>query len=290
MTILCERALVSFLGSAGPWSDRIYLVGGLAPRYIVGRLPDGVPAHVGTTDVDLVVAFVVDDESEEAYWTLATNLKNAGFEAVDSCRWAAKVDGVKVTLEFLCDTDSVGAGSIFKPKGQKLGTKLGAFNIPGASLAALDYRECEIEADRVDGTGRSRVTLRVIGLLPFVVLKIRAYQDRHDNKDAYDLIFCLLNYGEGPEDGAVLAAASSVHDEPMVVDGLRALEERFKDVDCDGPGAYSAFHAEEGDVEAAERFRREAVATVRQFLAKYRELVAESGSSSTTAALPDDPG
>lgn len=43
---------MSFLGNAGPWRDRIYLVGGLAPRYIVGKLPEGVPAHIGTTDVD----------------------------------------------------------------------------------------------------------------------------------------------------------------------------------------------------------------------------------------------
>lgn len=147
---------MSFLGNAGPWRDRIYLVGGLAPRYIVGKLPEGVPAHIGTTDVDLVIEFLLDDASLEAYWTLATNLKNAGFMSLDSCRWAAEVDGVKITLEFLCDTDEVEPGGIFKPKGQKLGSKLGAFNIPGSALASLDYREYELDADRIDGTGRSQ--------------------------------------------------------------------------------------------------------------------------------------
>ncbi len=50
-TVRCERALVTILGDIGPWKERIYLAGGLAPRYIVGRLPEGVRAHVGTTDV-----------------------------------------------------------------------------------------------------------------------------------------------------------------------------------------------------------------------------------------------
>ena len=40
-TARCERALVTLLGDIGPWSERVYLVGGLAPRYIVGSLPRG---------------------------------------------------------------------------------------------------------------------------------------------------------------------------------------------------------------------------------------------------------
>ena len=61
-TDLCERALVTLLGDIGPWSQRIYLVGGLAPRYIVGPLPEGARPHVGTTDVDLVIGLAVEGE------------------------------------------------------------------------------------------------------------------------------------------------------------------------------------------------------------------------------------
>ncbi len=34
----CERALVTLIGDIGPWSDRVALVGGLAPRYIVNSI------------------------------------------------------------------------------------------------------------------------------------------------------------------------------------------------------------------------------------------------------------
>lgn len=78
-TARCERALVTLLGDIGPWNQRVYLAGGLAPRYIVGTLPEGARPHVGTTDIDLVIGLAVEGESVEAYRTLENNLKKAGF-------------------------------------------------------------------------------------------------------------------------------------------------------------------------------------------------------------------
>ena len=85
-TARCERALVTLLGDIGPWNQRVYLAGGLAPRYIVGTLPEGARPHVGTTDIDLVIGLSVDSESAEAYRTLENNLKKAGFETPEDYR------------------------------------------------------------------------------------------------------------------------------------------------------------------------------------------------------------
>jgi hypothetical protein len=65
----CERALITLIGDLGPWGNRIYLAGGLAPRYLVGRLPEDARAHVGTTDVDLVIGLALGDEMPETYRT-----------------------------------------------------------------------------------------------------------------------------------------------------------------------------------------------------------------------------
>jgi hypothetical protein len=75
MTVRCDRALVTLLGDLGPWRDRIYLAGGLAPRYLVGELPEGARAHVGTADVDLVIGLALGDETPETYRTLQNNLE-----------------------------------------------------------------------------------------------------------------------------------------------------------------------------------------------------------------------
>jgi len=123
----CERVLLTLLGDLGPWGQRIYLAGGLAPRYLVGRLPEGARAHVGTTDVDLVIGLALGDEAPETYRTLQSNLEKAGFAQEEpSFRWSRSVDGVKVKVEFLCETDQVPGGRIYRPKGESTGSKLGA--------------------------------------------------------------------------------------------------------------------------------------------------------------------
>lgn len=265
-TARCERALVTLLGDIGPWSERVYLAGGLAPRYIVGSLPEGARPHVGTTDVDLVIGLALGDQSPEAYRTLENNLKRAGFKAAMSFRWGRNVEDVTVTVEFLCETDQVEPGKIFKPKEAGTGSGLGAFNVRGAQLVTRDYVKREIQADRLDDGGRSTVLVRVADILSYTVLKTLAFQDRHENKDSYDLIYCLLNFGEGPEDAGRAAAQSAIRDDAQVHDALRLLAERFASADHDGPRAYGAFLSEAGDQEQAARLRQEAVAVVRDFL------------------------
>jgi hypothetical protein len=273
-TALCERVLVTLLGDLGPWRERIYLAGGLAPRYLVGRLPEGARAHVGTTDIDLVIGIALGDETSETYRTLQDNLQTAGFDHKEpSFRWARDVEGFTVVVEFLCETDEVPPGRIFRPKqaGEYTGPKLGAFNVRGAHLARDDFVERDIEAERLDGGGLSQVTVRVANVLPYTVLKILAFQDRHENKDAYDLVFTLFNYESGARAVGQASAGSPVAKHEQVDEAMTLLEERFRDAQQDGPNAYALFLAEPGDEDGRARLRQEAVATVREFLAGFRD-------------------
>ncbi len=270
-TTRCERALVTLLGDLGPWRERIYLAGGLAPRYLVGRLPEGAQAHVGTTDVDVIVGLALGDETSETYRTLQNNLEKSGFVQSDpSFRWTREIEGVSVAVEFLCETDAVAPGRIFRPR-EFTGSRFGAFNVPGALLAREDFVEREIEADRLDGGGLSRITVRVANVLPYAVLKIFAFQDRHENKDAYDLGFTLFNYEGGPIAAGKAASSSPVRANPQVDAALRLLEERFQDTSQDGPHAYASFLADPDDEEAKARLRQEAVAIIRNFLEGFRK-------------------
>jgi hypothetical protein len=274
-TARCERALVTLLGDIGPWRERIYLVGGLAPRYLVGKLPEGARGHVGTTDIDLVIGLALGDETVETYRTLQNNLQKAQFEEDEpSFRWTREVDGMKVIVEFLCDTQAVPAGWVFRPKAGLTGSRVAAFNVRGAHLVRYDFIERVIESERLDGGGVSKVTVRVANLLPYTVLKVLAFQDRHENKDAYDLVFCLLNFGEGPDAAGLDAGRSAIARDTRVTEAIELLAERFSAVDQDGPVAYGAFLAAPDDPEEAARLRREAVATVGAFLAAFRTALA----------------
>jgi hypothetical protein len=247
------------------------LAGGLAPRYLVGQLPEGAQPHVRTTDVDLVIGLALGDEAPETYRTLQNNLEKAGFRQLEpSFRWSRAVDGVKVQVEFLCETDAVAPGRIYSPKGEFTGSKVTAFNVRGAQLVRLDFIESVIKGERLDGGGRSRVSVRVANLLPYMVLKILAFQDRHENKDAYDLVFTLLNYTGGPMEAGVVASSSPIAGHPQVREALALAEERFHDASHDGPHAYAAFLAERDDEEERARLRQQAVATVQEFFRGLR--------------------
>ncbi len=266
ITARCERALVTLMGDIGPWRERVVLVGGLAPLYIIGSLPLGAPLHAGTTDVDLVVSLAVDDASE-TYETLYRNLKDSGFDSTSpSYQWFRFVDGKRVEVEFLCETDRIEAGRIYRPE-EGTGSGFSAFNVRGANLVARDFVEANAVQPRLDNGGVSTVTIRVAGLLPYVVLKVLAFQDRHKNKDAYDLVYTLMNYPDGGPEGAGRAAArSTVREDQLVSDALVLLGERFASPSHDGPSAYSSFLADVDDIEGRARLRNEAVAAVDEFL------------------------
>ena len=163
-------------------------------------------------------------------------------------------------MEFLGASDDVAPSRSFRPR-QGSGSKFQAFNVPGTRCLALDHR-VEIEAERLDAGGRSRVGVRVAGLLPYVALKITAFNDRHHGKDVYDLVYILLNYAGGVVEAGRNMASSAVVDDPLVVGALRLLRDRFADPGNDAPVAYASFLGVTDDPDALARLRNEAVETV----------------------------
>lgn len=266
-TELCERALVTVVGGAGFWGRSLYLVGGLVPRYLVGPVAPPTPAHVGSRDVDLAVAFAVDGFDATGYETLERNLRDGGFKQAPSegdpeFRWRRTVDGRDLVLEFLCDTDEVAEGRNFRPR-SGAGSRFQAFNVAGARLLPADHKLVEIEAERLDEGGLSRVSVRVAALAPFVTLKLRAFADRHHDKDAYDLVYTLLNYADGPAGAGSAIAVSPVIGDALVIDALERVRERFADPGNDGPVAYARFLGQGMGADGIARLRNEAVEVVR---------------------------
>jgi hypothetical protein len=270
---LCERAALTLLKCAGPWWERIFLAGGLVPRYLITDLPELVRPHVGTTDVDLVVGVAVVDEGPEPYETLVTNMRRAGFEMYrnpageqQTFRWSIGIDGQTVLVEFMTEQGGE-PGSIARPR-QNTGAKLGAFEVRGASLVALDFVEREIRGRLQDGS-ESFGTIRVANLVPFLTLKSLALHERGavKYKDAYDIVFTLGNWPGGPDGAAVEAARSPVIGREVVREALGKLDAHFEHAGMDAPGHYSRFLFDEAvdDHEEEERLKLEALAVVRGF-------------------------
>ncbi|WP_411704890.1 hypothetical protein [Edaphovirga cremea] len=63
-TQVCEQVLVTLLNAFGTLKDTLRLVGGLVPRYLTPEASPFVPAHFGTSDVDVVLNLEVIAEGE----------------------------------------------------------------------------------------------------------------------------------------------------------------------------------------------------------------------------------
>jgi hypothetical protein len=159
-------------------------------------------------------------------------------------------------------------GTIGRPR-QGTGAKLGAFEVRGASLVALDFVEREIRGVAADGN-ETFGTIRVANLVPFITLKTLAMHERGaaKHKDAYDIVFTLSNWPGGPAAAAAAAKQSPVFERAPVQEALDLLAKHFEHERMDGPGQYSSFLFDvyQDEEEEEDRLRLEAVSVVRTFL------------------------
>lgn len=280
---ICERTLVSLLRGIGPWKHSIVLVGGLAPRYLVDQHPSGneIPPHIGTLDIDLVIG-VNSIEDVEAYATLEKNLKRLGFERgrnqagnARHFQWRKRIDERQtVLIDLLQDAEDDLGGQSWTLPGER---RLSALGIPGAQLALDDFIEIQVTAELLEDRGIATETIRVCGIVPFLVLKLRAYDDRFEIKDAYDIIYCVMHYPGGPHAIGRLFAEQVVaqQDAQQVCDAVEILRKRFGSTggvpgsEKDGPVSYARFLAEPDDTAGELLLRQDAEAVAELFLSTY---------------------
>ncbi|CAN5334396.1 hypothetical protein BH11PSE9_BH11PSE9_22530 [soil metagenome] len=236
-TVACERALVTLLGAFGSLKTTLRLVGGLVPRYLTPEAPPDVPAHAGTSDVDVVLNLQVIAEGE-GYASLADQLKARGFERyvnengkATAWRWKRIVDEhTYVLVEFLRDAGTEPPGKAVSVDGERVS----AMAIEHAGIVHDWFEQREIGAELLDEGGFSTETIRFADVPAFILLKALAFDHRLENKDAADLIH-VMRYAGPPEDIARRFAhrlASGLH-RSAIDAGLQALERRF----CDGGGS-----------------------------------------------------
>jgi hypothetical protein len=277
---LCERTLVTLLRGLGPWKNSVYLVGGLVPRFLIpptaGELD--LPPHAGTTDVDLVLDLEMM-ATIEAYRRLEKNLQALGFERgtnddgrAQHFSWRMPIGaGVTVVLDLLCDSDQSSGGQVIDLPGER---RLSALSIPGAQLVVEDHVEVTLTVPMLHERGIASETIRVANIVPFITLKALAYDDRAEEKDAYDLIYCMMYFGNGPTDVAAAFKDRIARwpDETLLTKTIEILRSRFASDEHtpgarkDGPVSYSRFLTDPGQQELDARRRRDAAAVIELFL------------------------
>lgn len=276
VTAACERTLLTLLSAFGTLKDTLRLVGGLVPRYLTPAAPPDVPAHAGTSDVDVVLNLSLIAEGD-SYASLADQLDARGFKRqlneqgrASAWRWQRQVDEhTYVVVEFLRDADGERPGSVVGVDGERVS----ALCLPHAGIVHDWYLQREIHGQLLDGRGHATEVVRYADVPAFVILKALALAGRQENKDAADLIHVLQYAGEVDQVAELFVQKlqSKQHAEAISA-GLDALRRCF----CDdehaeghekfGAVAYAAFHGGHGDDEQLMRDRRMAAGLVQAIL------------------------
>lgn len=275
MTEACERALLTLMGAFGGLKTTLRLVGGLVPRYLTPEAPPDVPAHAGTSDVDVVLNLQLIADGE-GYATLADQLVARGFARYvnpagkpAAWRWQRQVDEhTHILIEFLRDAGDGQPGRVVSVDGERVS----ALSVRFAGIVHDWFETREISGELLDGGGLSVETLRFADVPAFVILKALALDDRQENKDAADLIHVLRYAGTLEQVAALFGARILSGQHPAAMQaGLEALRRRFCD-DAHGDGyrklgavAYARFH-DADDEDARVRDQRYAAGLVQALL------------------------
>ncbi|HVW69462.1 MAG TPA: antitoxin [Steroidobacteraceae bacterium] len=278
----------------------MFLVGGLTPRYLVSGRPPAIPPHAGTQDVDVVIDLQILADTE-AYHTLEQNLRRLGFSRAEnekgqklSWRWQARTErGALIVLELLADSAEIGGGKV-----QALPTDgtISALNIPHSSIVFDLHQVVEITAELLGSNGLATERVRHASIVSFTCLKVFAFEDRFERKDAHDLVYCIEHAPRGIDDvaesfrverdgkhGAVIRSALEILRRRFVTSG--GAEGYRKD----GPIAVAKFElGEEEDPELRERrlLRQRTVSDViERLLALIGQAADRSGRINERAAV-----
>jgi predicted nucleotidyltransferase len=247
----------------GDLRDDIVIVGGLVPSLIVpqSQLPPERPRHVGTMDVDLGLSIAILDV--QRYHELCERLRNAGFQPdtndagnPTNQRWRIESESRFVTVDFLipATSESDNGGTL-----RNLEEGFAAIITPGLELAFEDKRLVTLQGETLLHEQASR-EVWVCEAGAFMVLKALAFKGRGENKDAYDLVYLLQNYGDGIND--VFKRLQPLLKSRFAQQALEVLERDFATVDSVGTVRVADFLGNPQD----EAIRADATGAVRSLL------------------------
>ena len=243
----------------GEYRNQIVVVGGWVPELL---LPDSPMPHVGSLDVDLAL----DHRSlEDAhYQTLKALLARRGYRQDERQPFIFHRAVPTATGNLDVQVDLL-AGE-YEGTGQSHRTQefqdARARKARGCDLAFELYSEITIRGT-LPGGGQDQGTIRVAGIVPFLVMKGMALADRIKEKDAWDIYYCVHEYPGGPD--ALVHEFRRQATNRLVQEGLRKIAEKFGSPGHVGP-KWAADFEEITDAEERQRLQRDAFERVHYFL------------------------
>jgi hypothetical protein len=231
-TAAVKSVLVEIGQILGSFRGRFAVVGGAVPWLL---LNNEEMRHVGTMDVDLSLDAEVLGDGE--YATLVESLQHAGYEQrADLKRFqlVRRIPGtedgappIDILVDFLMPREAEVEKNV-----PPLVENFAVQRADGADLALKFYKMVAIDGPMPAG-GRNRVEIAIASISALLAMKGFAIHNRHKQKDAYDIYYCVRNYEGGAK--ALAEACRPLLEVAGGAEGFGRISEKFDAVDGYGP-------------------------------------------------------
>lgn len=253
-----RSVLVELVHLLGEYRDDIVLIGGWVPMFIC---PGAQTPHVGSMDIDLALNH--RQLTEAGYKTIHELLLSRGYkQGPQPFIFYREVPvgerEVKVQVDLLAgEYQGTGRGH----RTQQV-QDIRPRKTRGADLAFNAPVEVPVEGELPEG-GQDSVKLRVASVVPFLIMKAMALDDRLKEKDSWDVYYCVRNYPGGVDQ--VVEEFKPHMEHGLVKEGLEKMARHFASIDSMGPTHVANFE-EVTEGEARDILRRDAYERIRYLL------------------------
>jgi hypothetical protein len=256
----CKAVLLELVHLLGEIKDEMVIIGGWVPTFL---LPQSDDPHVGSLDIDVALDF--SDIPDDTYQTILKAFLKRGYtqDKEQPFRFFRKVktegaEPINVEVNLMAG-EYGGTGKTHRT--QKV-QNVRARKARGCDLAFDGSITVTLEGE-LPGGGKDKVSFRVAGIVPFLVMKGMAMYERMKEKDAYDIFYCVEHYPGGVE--RLAKEFKHYIRNKLVVEGLEKIKSKFASVEHIGPKWAADF------LEVTEREDRDII--IRRAYEKLSELL-----------------
>jgi hypothetical protein len=226
----CKKVLVELIHIFGEIKDEMVIIGGWTPALL---FPQSDDPHIGSLDIDVALDF--RNIPNDTYQTILKSFLKRGYvqDKEQPFRFYRTVSSegmgpVKVAVDLMAGE----YGGTGKSRRTQVVQDARARKARGCDLAFESTITVTIEEELPEG-GVDKVSVKVAGIVPFLVMKGMAMFERLKEKDAYDIFFCIEHY-PGGMDALVREFKPHVKNK-LVIEGLGKIRAKFATLKHVGP-------------------------------------------------------
>ncbi len=226
----CKAVLLELVHLMGEIRDEMVIIGGWTPSFL---LPQSEEPHIGSLDIDVALNF--SKIPDDTYQTILEAFLKRGYtqDKDQPFRFFRKV-AVKGSEPVDVEVDLMAGeyGGTGKGRRTQKVQDVRARKARGCDLAFDSSITVTLEGELPDG-GKDKVSFKVSGIVPFLVMKGMALYERMKEKDAYDIYYCIDHYPGGVKELA--DEFRTLIKNKLVKEGLGKVRGKFASVEHIGP-------------------------------------------------------